>query len=800
MPIWLRRTLYVLAALLLLAAAVALWVVRGFDGDRLQRLAIDWMLSHHDRELVFDGPVRLQLWPQPAVAVQRVRLSERGRPQQPFAGIDQAALSLRLRPLLFEREIQVESISARGVSLRLQRDADGRLNIDDLLERMAGGEPRSGKPLSLDSLQLADMTLQVDDAHAGVQGALAIARLDLGAFGPGKVSPLHLQAQADLTQPAMKAALDLDAGLSLLPPQAGASPVLHLDKAALRLRGQGFDLQELDARLQADSIRLEYGAEQGLGDSHLEIDAARLQFGGERLGWRIDSGQLGLSRLRLDILQRRLDLDQLVLRLQGRRLGTTLAVQLNWPRLQVQGDALQGSALDGALTLGGDQRLVLKISSQPPSGSFERITLPALQLDVDGELASSTVRGQAGATLVLQPEALALALDTMSLRLRVDDPGLPPLQLSLDGRAQWSPSAAAGQVEGSINDQRVDARLDARLDRSRPFVDLQASFGTLDLNRFVAPQRRGAAPAPAAAARPVDLQPLLWADARLRINVARLLRAPYRVDGLELQAQIDNGALDLRRLAGRAWGGSFDASGSADAQSGRMALRLRADQVDLRAMLADTTGYDGLRGRGRVDADLRSQGRTVGALRAGLNGRLSLALRPAALRGVDLAQTLRGWRSASALGINTVASDAQRQTEFSQLDGSFELRNGVAHNDDFDGRSEFLRVGGAGTIDLVQGRLDYRLRARVVNTASGRAGPEMVMLNGVTVPVELQGPFGQIEWGVSWGAATAAVAALSVPNVARGTVGTVTRGATGVVRGAAGLLRSVPGAAASAPR
>ena len=78
------------------------------------------------------------------------------------------------------------------------------------------------------------------------------------------------------------------------------------------------------------------------------------------------------------------------------------------------------------------------------------------------------------------------------------------------------------------------------------------------------------------------------------------------------------------------------------------------------------------------------------------------------------------------------------------------------------------------------------------------------MLNGVTVPVELVGPFGQIEWRVDWAPVTAAAAALSVPNLARGTVGGVARGATGVVRGAAGLLRGMlPGteeAPATPPR
>ena len=291
---------------------------------------------------------------------------------------------------------------------------------------------------------------------------------------------------------------------------------------------------------------------------------------------------------------------------------------------------------------------------------------------------------------------------------------------------------AVAELQRWMTPAEMDARFDAQLQRVRPFVDLQADIGTLDLNRFTPPARRGAAAAPATAAMPLNLQPLRALDGRLRLNVARLLRPPYRIDALALQAGIDNGRLSVQRLTGRAWGGSFDASGSADAADNALALRLRAQDVDMRALLADTLGYDGLRGRARIEADLRGRGADAGALRASLGGTARLALQPAALSGVDLAHTLRGWRSATQ---DRIASDAARQTDFSQLEGGFVVRNGVARNDDLDGRSEFLRVSGEGTVDLARGRLDYLLRTRVVNTASGRAGPEMMMLNGVTVPV-----------------------------------------------------------------
>jgi AsmA protein len=188
----------------------------------------------------------------------------------------------------------------------------------------------------------------------------------------------------------------------------------------------------------------------------------------------------------------------------------------------------------------------------------------------------------------------------------------------------------------------------------------------------------------------------------------------------------------------------------------------------------------------------------VGAVRAALAGRATLALQPAAIRGVDLAQTLRGWRTAAQTGNDAVAVSVGRQTDFSQLGASFDIRDGVARSSDLDGRSDFLRVAGEGSIDFAQGRVDYLLRARVEGTSTGRAGPEMAMLNGVTVPVELHGPFGSIEWQVRWGAVTAAVAALSVPNAVLGTVGGVTRGATSVLRGAAGALRG--GTQGTAPK
>ena len=430
------------------------------------------MQAHHARELAFDGPVTLQLWPQPAVTVQGVRLSEPGQPGQRFAAIEAAALTLRLEPLLARREIEIDRVSAKGVTAAFPARRRGPAQH----RRPAGPRGRRryagpDSPVLFESLELAEAELQVADALGGAGALIAVQQLSLGRFGPGLRSPLHLQAQAELKQPAVNAALVLDAGLELLPaPAPGAPPIVRLDKASLELRGQGFHIEGLDGATagRVDPARPRRGVKcQATATSTwLACNCSSAAPGSAGRSTPASSAWRGCA---WTCTAAALELEQLSLQLHGRRQATTLDAQLAWPALKVVGESLQGGPMDGRLVLGGDQRLLLKLSSQAPSGAFERITVPALQVDVDGQVGPSTVQGKAQATLVLEPKPFAAALDGLSLALRFSDPALPPMQLALQGRAQLSARAGEAVVKGTINDQRVEGRVQATLGRPRPF-------------------------------------------------------------------------------------------------------------------------------------------------------------------------------------------------------------------------------------------------------------------------------------------------------------------------------------------
>jgi AsmA protein len=118
----------------------------------------------------------------------------------------------------------------------------------------------------------------------------------------------------------------------------------------------------------------------------------------------------------------------------------------------------------------------------------------------------------------------------------------------------------------------------------------------------------------------------------------------------------------------------------------------------------------------------------------------------------------QGRRRRQAAREGQVAGNSKDETKFTELNASFTIKNGVAHNQDLDAKAPLFRLGGAGDIDIGNSRLDYTAKASVVATTKGQGGADLSKLAGVTVPVKLVGPFDDIKYQVDYGAAAADIA------------------------------------------
>ena len=755
---WIRRVAITLGAAVLLLVLAAALLLATFDADRFKTLAIDWMKTERQRTLAIDGPIELSLFPRVAVEVSKLRLSERGRNEE-FAAIDEASLAVQALPLL-RKQLVIDRVSARGVRALYSRDAKGVRNIDDLLGSPAAAAPGgaastpagggAGVRFDVRAIKLEDLRLRVRDVMLPLEADIVLQSLTSGRIGDGARTPLALRASAQITQPqALKVALE-----------GSASATIDLDSASVTLSDM-----KLAATIDGDAVKgLALDATGALAwvGSTLRAGPLRLDVKTGRRGTLVlGASSLEVKQLLFSTAGQKLELETLRVALAGRQ-GAEQAFEgaLDWPLLAVDARTLKGSALTGQFKLSGPTAMVGKFQSGAPSGTFDALRLPAVALTLQGQMQQRKIDGRLSADVVLQAGKGAVAIDALDLKASLAEPGLQPLQLAMRGQAQADAKAAAWKFDGSLNTNRFNSNGQATLGGRVPNLQAKAHFDSLDLNKLLPPGKPGAAAAasgPAAADTPLALDGLNAVDGRFNISAAAFAFRQYKVSDVSIDATLGGGTLRVARLAGRAWGGAIEASGSAAARDQRVTVKLAADNVNVRALLKDVADKDLLEGTGRVVADVSAAGATVGALRSNLAGSAALQLRDGAIKGVNLARSLR--QAQAALGGKQDAvsrADTTAKTDFSEMNASARIAGGVATSDDLDLKSPFLRIGGSGRFDVGRGHVDYTARVTVVRTAAGQEGAELAALKGVTVPVQLSGPFEAIDWKIRWSQVAAA--------------------------------------------
>jgi AsmA protein len=751
MSVWIRRGALALLAVVVVMVALATWFVATFDTDRVKRLAVDWMRTEHHRTLAIDGPIELSVFPRLAVKVSRASLSEAGRPDN-FASLEQAALGVAVMPLL-RGDIVIGRVEAHGVRLNYRRDAHGRSNIDDLLQPAPASPPREkqestdnqAEPARFDisGIALDDVRMRVKDDIAQIDGELQLASFSAGHLANKVEAPVALDAKFDFRQPRVKGRLSGDTQLTL-DAETGS---IALRDMGLAFKGDAPGASAVDATLEG-SIAWD-GAKRSVQAQTLAV-----KLSGHTGALKHDGSTLAVEHFAFDAAHRSLVLRQLKARIKGTQASLPLTLNLDWPELAANGDTLSGSAFSGSLSRGGDMPVTAKFKSSPPSGSFDAVRLPGFQAQLSSDAPLRKLTGTLRSDLTLQPGKATLALDKLDLQAKVEEPKQPALALAVHGDAVASTQRSSWKLAGRLNDKPFSSDGSLVLAGDVPQVVAKASFDALDLNRLLAPGSSatpGKSEPASSTDTPVDLSGLRSVNGQFSVQATHFAYKQYRIDDARIAATLDGGMLRVGELKGKAWGGQLDATAFADARASRIAAKGTATGIDIDALVKDLAGKDLIEGRGRVSWDLDTAGRSVNELKSRLKGSAALQLRDGAIKGINLASTLRQARAALALKKDAVQKARQTEkTDFSALNASFQIIDGVARNHDLDLRSPFLRLGGEGAIDIGHGRIDYLARTTVTASAKGQGSADLAALKGLTVPVRLSGPFESLDWKVQW--------------------------------------------------
>ncbi len=226
----LKYTLWILALLLLLAAAAPVLVVTLVDANRFKPLIVEAVAEHTGRRLELPGDLAWSLSPALRLRLElgALRLAQpEGFGTGPFLESRRAAVAVDLLPLLSS------TLSGRleldGLRLHLARDRGGRTNWADLLPRAQATPPaaapaprttpapakEAGWRLALSGLAVRDAAVSWTDAASGRRLEFSRVALETGAVVPGRPVPVKLAFTFSRKDPALE--VRVQAGARLVP-------------------------------------------------------------------------------------------------------------------------------------------------------------------------------------------------------------------------------------------------------------------------------------------------------------------------------------------------------------------------------------------------------------------------------------------------------------------------------------------------------------------------------------------------------------------------------------------------------
>ncbi len=672
----------ILAAFVGLIVIALLAVSMLFDPNDYREEIAAAVKKETGRDLTL-GDIELSVFPWLKVKLANVSLSNApGFGTEPFVQIGEAGVGVKLMPLLFDKQLQVSTVTLDGLKLNLAKDENGKSNWEDLTQPKAE-EPEKPKvegetsfdlqSFDIGGISIKNSAVSYSDAQSKAAYLLTGLELETGSISPG--DPFDVDAALTVTAEAQKLSADIELAAHVVPDLSAQKIGIEDLKLGVKTTGVGLqaDLKlagEVAADLKAQLYRI-----SGL---KLDVDAS---------GTSIPGGKQQASLvgdLDYDQAKGAFKLSKAQLKAAGLDITT-----------EITGENLDGETpkLHGPITLAkfSPRELLAKLG-QPPmntadatalsaaslsaqySGSFTAAKFDALQLTLDQTNVSGTLAVRDFATQALE---FALKLDQIDA-----DRYLAP--------ASDEPTEKAEEKNSDINAIELSTELLEKLNAS----------GTLDIATL-------------------KLKKMTLKDVRLKLSGPQ-------------------GSAKLADLSAQLYGGKIATSTRiSPGKRPGYAIKSQIQSITLGPILQDFTGKDSVTGLGSINLDITSAGNTVGEARKALNGDLSLDFHNGAVKGFNLGQIIRQGRA--MIKGEKLADNEPQQTDFAVITFAAKIVNGILQSDQLDARNPLLRVGGEGQIDLVNETINYLVKPTVVDTGKGQGGKGLEDLNGLTIPIKLSG-------------------------------------------------------------
>ncbi len=517
-------------------------------------------------------------------------------------------------------------------------------------------------------------------------------------------------------------------------------------------------IERKDGRLNIDDLLPEGGKEAKTENRPLHVEIAGVRIANTQLTWRnektgstttVSGLDLSTGRVQADTGTKIYLVDALSLTAKGRLDADSFDIKLKAPKISMAPGKSGSDAVTVSAVLAGDRRNVnAKLLLSGIEGGAQALRVGKLTLKLDGKTGETSFKGTLNSALRADLEHQTVALEKLSGEMTVANPQMPMKQLRLPLNGSLKADLARQSASGGLFTQFDASKVALKFDVPK-FAPLALGFDLdidkLDVDKYLPPKQ--ASGEKRAGEGKVDLSGLKGLKLNGSVKIGSLKFSNIRASKVKLEMKAANGRLDVAPHSANLYGGILAGSLALDAKGNAVTLREKLSGIDINPLMKDAVNKDLIEGHGNVALDLTTRGATVGAMKRALAGSASVLLKDGAIKGINLAQTLREAKAQFSSRQNAVQQAKQTdKTDFTELTASFKIAHGVAHNDDLSVKSPFLRLAGNGDIDIGNDSINYLAKASVVATAGGQGAKDLQYLKGVTVPVRVSGPFDKLSY------------------------------------------------------
>jgi AsmA protein len=383
-----------------------------------------------------------------------------------------------------------------------------------------------------------------------------------------------------------------------------------------------------------------------------------------------------------------------------------------------------------------------------------------LAFNAQGDKPKLDVQAALKSRLTFNPAQQSVGLEDLALEAKGAAADLKDIAFRATGSAtvEGAKERAQAQLAGKFADTGFKARLGIA-GFATPAISFDVEADQVDVDRYLSPAPAVAKPKPGAAGleQRFDLSGLraLRADGALKIGAFKAMNV--KASNVRLAVKAAGGRVVLDPVTADFYQGKLASAITINAAPATpaFAVRHRFNGINIGPLVKDLADSDILEGKGDVTADVTTQGNAVSELKKALAGSASVKLADGALKGIDIAGSIRKAKAqlGALRGEQAQAADSTQRTDFSELTATFKIANGVARNSDLEMKSPLLRVAGEGEINIGADSLNYLVKASVVGTTKGQGGRELEELHGVTIPVRVSGPLASPSYKLDFGKA-----------------------------------------------